>query len=380
MIGCGGSGSGLSTTTTPVHLSIAWAERSRAIQGPSSALSATVTLFHASSAGTDVVFTVDRNTDPASYTQTYTSATAARTGTVPFTIRFYDQAGGAGHVVAEGQENVTITADGGGIGNVTTVNTITQVSVTAGQTIPFGWTQQLSFTARDSSNAIVAVSPGSGMWAKADDTVAVTVTPDGMGTGAGVGASNLKVTVDGITSAAAAVTVSAPPQFVDGGFEMPALTNSTYVQNGDVVGSPWAGTSDWGIGSAHTIWGTFAHDTPQYAFLHMNNVGETPIQGSIHQTVTGLVVGQHYTVSLWMACRNDPTVGPTTGAMLAIYANGELISDEVGTSTTGSFRQMTSHTFTATQTTYDFAIKTVVPQFPEDQATLVDDVKLNLAP
>jgi len=380
MVGCGGSSSGLSTTTTPVHMSISWAERSRAIQGPSSALSATVTLFHASSAGTDVVFTVDRNTTPAAYTQTYTSATAARTGTVPFTIRFYDQAGGAGHVVAMGQENVTITADGGGIGNVTTANSITQVSVTAGQTIPFGWTQQLTFTARDKNNAIVAVSPGSATWAKVDDSMAVILTVDGMGTGDGVGTSNLKVTVDGITSAAGAVAVSAPPQFADGGFELPALAISSYVAGNEVVGSPWAGASDWGIGSAHTIWGTFAHDTPQYVYLHMNNQGETPVQGSIHQSVSGLVVGQHYTVSLWMACRNDPTKGPSTGALLEIYANGELISDQVGTTSTGSFRKMTSHTFTATQTTYDFKIATVVPQFPEDQATLVDDVKLNLAP
>jgi len=379
MVGCGGSSNGLPIATTPVHVSIAWAERSRAIQGPSSALSATITLTHASATSTDVSFTVDRNSAPVAYTQTYTSAVTARVGTAPFTIRFYDQAGGTGNVVAVGQSNVTITANGGGIGDVSTTNTVTRVAVTAGQTVPFGTTSQLGFSARAADNSIVAVSPGSAIWSQVDGSNVLTLTTDGMATAVDFGTSNVRVAVDGVTSASAAVTVPAPPDFQDPGFESASLATGAWFQNDDVVGTPWTGDKNWGIADAGGAWGTFPHTGSQYAFIQAANNNNPVSHGALHQTITGLTVGTHYRVSMWIARRNG-NVGGNTGALVTMFANGAQILGQTSPNGNGSFSKVTSDTFTATQSSYAFTIQTVLPQFTEDQATLVDDVHLELAP
>ena len=362
----------------PVRFSIAWPDLTRAIEAPASALSATVTVSNGAAMGGDLVASVDRNAGTAGYTQEYASASPGRTGTFPMTIRFYDQAAGSGSVVGVGQATVTIAANGSGIGNIAIANTITSVTVPAGQTVPFGGEAQLLFTARDANNAIVAVTPGSGHWELVGTTQAFSLTADGAATALLSGTGEVRVTVDGITSDAATVTVLSPPDFLDPSFEMLPLTAGQWKRNIDVTGIPWSGNDNWGVANAFGSWGMGgANSTSQYAFIQAGeNFGS---HGALKQSISGLVIGQHYRVSLWIARRNG-NVGGNVGALVTVFANGVKIMDDTSPTTTGSYRKVTTDTFIATQSSYEFIIETVLPQFPEDQATLVDDVHLELAP
>jgi|GEM_PF-5964096 len=214
MAGCGGSGGGSGTTTpktTTVKFSIAWAARSRDIAAPSSALSAVVTLQGGSSAGGDFTTEVDRAAAPAAYSQTYTSAQTAKTGTYPLAITFYAQAGGTGAIVGTASASVTIAANGTGIGSVSVANKVATAVVTAGQTVSVPQLTFLTFTARDGQGNLIAVTPGSGIWSQADGADNLQLTTDGKATALKRGLSTISVSVDGIPSAPAAVEVTDDP-------------------------------------------------------------------------------------------------------------------------------------------------------------------------
>jgi hypothetical protein len=212
--GCGGGGSrGTTVPTTPVQFSLGWADRSRATQGPSSALSASITLSGANPTGGDFVASVNRNAAPGAYTQSYMSANAAKVGTFLLTVRFFGGANATGAVVASGQAIVTIQSNGSGIGDITVANKVASVTVDASQTVTVSQNKQLTFTARDSQSAIVAVSPGSAFWTQVDGAAFMSVTQDGIATGIAVGTSNVSVSVDGVASAATPVLVQVSSGF-----------------------------------------------------------------------------------------------------------------------------------------------------------------------
>src|SRR5690349_17130875 len=86
LCGCGG---GAGSHLTYVKATIDWGARSRNLSAPSSALSATFSLIGAKPEGGDVVFTVNRRSDPAAYRQSYTSLNIAKVGKWTLHVKFY---------------------------------------------------------------------------------------------------------------------------------------------------------------------------------------------------------------------------------------------------------------------------------------------------
>jgi probable HAF family extracellular repeat protein len=206
--GCGGGGGGgtAGVGTTTVKMDIAWAARSRAINAPSSALSASLVLTGAGPTGGDFTFTVNRDSSLAAHTGSYTSSNSAKAGTWPLTIRFYAQANGAGAVVGIAQSNVTINADGSGIGTISTTNTIASVEIPSGQGVGVGETKDLAFTARDGNGAIVAVTPGSTSFTVISGADKVQVI-NGQVKGLAEDGATLTASLDGKVSGPSPVTV-----------------------------------------------------------------------------------------------------------------------------------------------------------------------------
>ena len=214
LAGCGGGGgskSSSSTNATPVSFSLGWGERSRAVQGPSSALSATLTLIDGAEDGGDLSFTVNRSASVAAYTQTYVTPTRAKVGARALVVRFYANAGGTGAIVAQAAATVNLDGNGDGVGTIGVTNTVTQVGIPTGQTVEKGTPSQLTFEARDSANGLVAVTPGSGVWKQTGGGESFTLSADGVATPMAVGVGNVTVTVDGLTSEPATVSVVDAP-------------------------------------------------------------------------------------------------------------------------------------------------------------------------
>ena len=194
--------------TTPVKLSIAWGERSRAVNAPSSALSAVVTLVNANPAGGDFLYSINRDAAPQTYTGNYTSPNTAKTGSAALSIRFYAQANGMGIIVGAAQAQVTINGDGTGIGNVSTTNAVASVALDAGQTIRMGQVKDLAFSAKDAQGGMVAVTPGSAQFTVATGNDKLQIV-NGQAKGIAVGTASVGVTLDGKTGANTDVTVTA---------------------------------------------------------------------------------------------------------------------------------------------------------------------------
>jgi hypothetical protein len=214
--GCGGGGGG-STTPAPVgpaanvNASINWAARSRALDAPSSALSATIILKNANPAGGDFTYTINRDPNPAAYTRSYTSPRQALTGTRELQVRFYSQPDGSGSVVGSIDATITLGADGNGIGSFTTSNTIASVVVDPNQVVGLGQTKDLTFSARDSSNALVAVTPGSATFTVTSGGGFLNINSTQQAVGVAIGTAMVKVKVDGKTSDPQSVAVNYVP-------------------------------------------------------------------------------------------------------------------------------------------------------------------------
>ncbi len=207
--GCGGGGSDNNTVTrtTPVKLDISWAARSRAVNAPSSALSAVVTLKGANADGSDFTFPINRDAAPAAYVKTYVSTLPATVGAHPLTVNFFAAADGAGANVGVASTTVTINADGSGIGDVVTAGVVASAELTANQSLVVGQTKDLAFAARDSSNNLVAVSPGSATFTVTSGGDKLQIT-GGQAAGVGVGTATATATVDGKTSVPQTIGVS----------------------------------------------------------------------------------------------------------------------------------------------------------------------------
>lgn len=374
--GCGGSGGKLSVpTATPVKYSISWAARSKSFSAPSSALSATLTLTKATLNGTDFVTTADRRTDPAAYSQIYTSDASVRTGAFSMTLKFYDHAGGTGDVVGTASGTATIGKDGSLIGDFAVGTAVQSVSVDTPQTVAIGATTTLSFTAKDANGAMVAVTPGSGTWTLVDGGSFVNLATDGTVTGVAEGTAHATVTVDNVTSNAVSLVV--PPavtaDFANPSFEDPAIDPGSFLQAG---ASGWTGAVPWGIANGSGSWGSAAHTGSQYAYVQAST-GEGNRQSTLEQTVDGLVVGKKYKVTFWMATRNGD-VGANDPAPMTVYVDDTVILGPT-TPTTSDWTAYTTDTFTATSTSMHFKFMPTLPTDFGDTADLIDDVHLAAA-
>ncbi len=209
LFACGGGSSVSTISLVKPKVSIAWGPRSRAIDGPSSALSAVITLQNASSIGADVSYSVDRSGPVSGSTIVYTGSEDVKVQPITLTVQFYAGAGGIGALVGTASGSATVDANGTVTTSISTVGTINSVDVPGGQTISVGETLSFEFGARDSLNNLIAVSPGSAIWA-------VTVGADklsfanGDATGLAIGNATVTATVDGKTSAGAVIAVADP--------------------------------------------------------------------------------------------------------------------------------------------------------------------------
>ncbi len=208
LTGCGGSGGGGTTVrSTPVRFAIRWGARSRTLVAPSSALSLRLTLRKARPDGSDLTVTVDRTTDLAAYPQDVTTSDLVNVGAWQAVVICYAQPGGTGSVVGTGQATVTIAADGTGIGDIAINGTIASVTLDSGQGVPVNTLADLAFTCRDSSGALVTVSPGSAFFLVTAGTNRLRIT-NGRAEGILPGTATVEATVDDIASAPAAVQVT----------------------------------------------------------------------------------------------------------------------------------------------------------------------------
>ena len=219
LTGCGGGVGGLlgipglkQPKTVPATFDIAWAGRSRALSGPSSALSATLTLKSADVNSGDIVYTVNRDPAPQAYTKTYTLPTGAQVGVnLGLSVRFYAQQNGYGSIVGTADETVKINNDGTGIGDIAVSGTVTSVAITPGQTLRAGQQIDVLYTAKDVGGNAVSLSPGAVFLAITDGGDKAQIGSDGKLNGLAPGTVTLTATVDGKTSAPATITVAAAP-------------------------------------------------------------------------------------------------------------------------------------------------------------------------
>lgn len=187
-----------------------------------SALSVTIRLVGASPDNSDLVFTVNRDPNRTdAYTADYVSPTKAKTGLCALIINFFAQPDGAGALVATAQVNVTIgeggvVTGGGGTSSgppapltVSVSSVVATVEVASPQSVSVGERIELAFVARDAQNNVVAVSPGSAVFAIASGADRLRVA-GGHAQGLAPGEATVTATVDGVTSAPQRVGVISP--------------------------------------------------------------------------------------------------------------------------------------------------------------------------
>lgn len=235
--GCGGGGGGSqpTETTTPVRMALNWPLRSRAVNAPASSLSAVFTLTGARSGGSDFVWVVNRGAQAAAYEQNVVTSDRARPGQWNFTARFFAERDGQGALVAQATMPVILAADGTGIPDLTPTGTVAQVEVTPDQSLAVGETRDLQFIARDSSGAVLALTPGAAFFTITNGAGLLQITPQGQGAGTLPGQAQVVATVDGVVSvpqnirvtSSATVTVQPETITVAAGGITPLIANVT---------------------------------------------------------------------------------------------------------------------------------------------------------
>jgi hypothetical protein len=175
--GCGGSsGRGGTPTPTPsptptplppgqtrAVFTVQWSARGRALVPPGSTLSLRMTLGGARPDGSDLNVSLNRSFVPISYTDTITSTDAVRVGTWQAVVTCYSDRERTGVVVGTGRATVTIAEDGTGIGDIAIPGIVSSVTIATGQSVRVGTLTELTITCRDSSGALVPVSPGTAL-------------------------------------------------------------------------------------------------------------------------------------------------------------------------------------------------------------------------
>ncbi len=253
-LGCGGSGSG--TTSSLLQFQIAWAARSaRAVDAPSSALSFELTLFQEHQ-GTPPSYTVrgQRNRDRLeAHIQTFKSTMVVPPGQYIANFTFYANEDYTGAAVGYAGAMVDIKSDGTGIGTIATNGMITQIVVAPEQSLGVDERKYLVYEARDSTGALVAISPGSCFFTSSNTGVLRLEGYEMIGVAPGL--SLVKVTTDNVTGEAY-VKVNAPappvvfavenPMVVPGGrvqLRATLTTHSDQAQTWSLAGAgPWHGS------------------------------------------------------------------------------------------------------------------------------------------
>jgi hypothetical protein len=122
-------------------------------------------------------------------------------------IHFFSQPNAAGEIVALATGTVTISPSGAFTPQLSTTNSVKSVLVTPGQRFVVGETSDLLFRAQDKVTNLVPVTPGSAIinLRPGDNFVEVV---KGRIHALSAGSQRLTVTVDGVTSPEATITVS----------------------------------------------------------------------------------------------------------------------------------------------------------------------------
>lgn len=211
LVGCGGGGG--STLVNP-SLVVNWAERTRAINAPSSAQSVKITLDSPQPTVADVVWVINRGSNLAAFSQSYTSPEQVPSGAVSLRVELFADANAAGTEVGEGVLPAILsntgsfeTPTGDPITNIAIDRTIRSVSL-GGATLAEGAALELSAAALDGQGGVVPVSLGSYRYSAVTGTTNIQLTPGGLLTGSRAGRSTITASVDGVTSPPAAVSVT----------------------------------------------------------------------------------------------------------------------------------------------------------------------------
>jgi probable HAF family extracellular repeat protein len=202
----GTSGGGGTGQSTRVKVDVDWPTRSRVVTAPSSGLSMKLIIPGGVGEGGDLAFCSNRNADPAAHRESYQSTATITAGPWQVRVQFFARADCFGDVTATASVAATIKADGTGIPDITPTGLIAAVTVPDGQTVAVGQTADLTFTATDAANKVIAVSPGSATITVQSGADKVQVVA-GQIKGIAPGTATVTVTVDGKTSAPATVTV-----------------------------------------------------------------------------------------------------------------------------------------------------------------------------
>ncbi|MEI7577817.1 MAG: hypothetical protein WCK51_13065 [Armatimonadota bacterium] len=166
-----------------------------------------MTVFGGIDTSTDYKFTINRSTDPAAYSQNYTSPGAVRKGALLVDVAFYADQNGAGAVVAAGAADVDFSLNGGDIGNIVIQSIIQTVTIPPNQSVQVGQTKDLQVECRDADLNIVAVSPGSLSISVASGSSFLGVNgPSVVGLAGGVG--SVIARVNGISSSSTPLNVT----------------------------------------------------------------------------------------------------------------------------------------------------------------------------
>ena len=172
----------------------------------SSALSGSLLIKGAKPGGGDL--TIAFNRDPgtaAAHTETYNMPDIS-TGTFNASVTLYAAANQAGAVVGSASAQNVVDCVGQTLRSVSLSANIKSVVVTPLTLTVGGGTGQLVFTAKDSASNPVVISPGSAIFKGVGG--AATVSADGIVTPISGGTIQVTATVDGVTSAAATVTIN----------------------------------------------------------------------------------------------------------------------------------------------------------------------------
>ncbi|HWD39442.1 MAG TPA: hypothetical protein VG944_11375 [Fimbriimonas sp.] len=376
LFGCGGGGGAQKPATSAIpSMAVNWPLRTRNLTGPSSALSVSILLHSTGVETPDVNIIGDRSSNLAAHAETYASPAKTPFGPYTLTVTFYSSADLGGFVVGTASANVifqeshTFTdTNGFPLGDIAFTGVVTSVKVVANQSTHVSQTVQVTANALDAQNNIMVVSPGSFSFAVASGGSNLTLTPDGSATGLQVGAAMLTASVDGVTSPPTAFEVVAQTDFANPGFETPQLNANTWEGDGP-TGFIWTGdftqgVNTWGVANGSGSWGTAAHSGNQYAFIQCG--------ASMSQTLTGLVPGESYHITFWMARRNG-NVGGNAGVPLTVTVDGNTVFGPTAPPDDGNWWIQQTSSFTP-----DTDTATIVFSTPSqaDSSDLLDDVHL----
>jgi len=213
LAGCGGGGGGIPTVSN-AQFKVAWPARSRdAMQVPlTSALSARVVLNQAGVQSSNITINIDRDAARLdAYTGTYTVAQSivkSKLGSLNAT--FYSQPSQGGSVVGTATSTATFTGTNIEFAPISLTGTITNIVVPS-TTLTLGDNPlQLTFSAENGLDGVVAVSPGSAIWSVIDGSELITLSADGIVAPVAAGTAHIRASVDGVNSPAITVEVVAP--------------------------------------------------------------------------------------------------------------------------------------------------------------------------